>query len=69
MSALDAVPTGPQWTQIMRIQVEQHPTDHGMPRSRRLPFRWAPGRCPGNTRSVVRTWLPLHQGPGPRWFV
>src|SRR6516162_5531973 len=26
------------WTQIMRIQVEQHPTDHGMPMPRRLHF-------------------------------
>jgi hypothetical protein len=32
------VSTGPRWTQIMRIQVEQHPTDHGMPMPRRLHF-------------------------------
>jgi len=31
-------PTGPRWTQIMRIQVEQHPTDRGMPMPRRLHF-------------------------------
>jgi hypothetical protein len=35
MSALD---TGLDRTTIMRIQVEQHPTDHGIPMPRRLHF-------------------------------
>jgi len=27
-------------------------------------FRWASGRRSRNARSVVRPWLPIHQGPG-----
>ena len=60
--------TGPRWTQIMRIQVEQHPTDHGMPMPRRLHFD-------GHRVDVLET---LDQWCGPdyryikvraRWFV
>jgi len=38
MSALDKGLDRPRCTQVMRIQVEQHPTDHDMPMPRSLHF-------------------------------